>query len=198
MTTSVRGRPRDPRVDEAVTQKLVELLAERGPYGFSVEELAASCGVGKAAIYRRYRSREELLVSGFRAVNEDMPDVSELPVRQALITLLEWISGAHAAGMTPTWLVSIQQMPQLRNLYFETVIKPRREALRHVVMRAVDQAIFRPDLDVDVALTCLSSPAVMMGMHQWRDCQFAPVRIEDVVDTLVGGMLNPEARASDW
>ena len=27
--------------------------------------------------------------AGFAAVNEDMPDVSELPVRDALITLLE-------------------------------------------------------------------------------------------------------------
>ena len=113
----MNGRPRDPRIDEALSAHLVTLLAERGPAGFSVDELAERSGVGKAAIYRRYRCREELVAAGFAAVNEDMPDVSDLPVRQALITLLEWISNAHASGMTPTWLVGMQQIPQLRDLY---------------------------------------------------------------------------------
>ena len=46
----MNGRPRDPRIDAALTEHLVTLLAERGPAGFSVEELAKLSGVGKAAI----------------------------------------------------------------------------------------------------------------------------------------------------
>ena len=59
------GRPRDPRIDEALTTHLVALLAERGLAWFSIDELAERSGVGKAAIYRRYRSREELVAAGY-------------------------------------------------------------------------------------------------------------------------------------
>lgn len=198
MTPTQLGRPRDPRVDEALTEHLVALLAERGPDGFSVDELAARSGVGKAAIYRRYRSREELLAAGFAAVNEDMPDVTGLPVREALIRLLEWISGAHAAGMTPTWLVAMQQMPHIKDLYMAKVVQPRRDALREVLGRAREQGYLRPDVDLEVALTCLSAPAVLVGMHRARGHRTGDVPIAAVVDLILEGLLTPAARATGW
>ena len=193
----MNGRPRDPRIDEALTEHLVPLLAERGPAGFSVEELAERSGVGKAAIYRRYRCREELVAAGFAAVNEDMPDVSDLPVRQALITLLEWISNAHASGMTPTWLVGMQQIPQLRDLYMCNVVRPRRVALEAVLERGRAQGELREDIDIDVAMTCLSAPAIHVGMHRARGSSAGEVPIDEVVDLVLSGLLRPGARATD-
>ncbi len=193
----MNGRPRDPRIDAALTEHLVTLLAERGPAGFSVEELAERSGVGKAAIYRRYRCREELVAAGFAAVNEDMPDVSDLPVRQALITLLEWISNAHASGMTPTWLVGMQQIPQLRDLYMCNVVRPRRVALEAVLERGRAQGELREDIDIDVAMTCLSAPAIHVGMHRARGSSAGEVPIDEVVDLVLSGLLRPGARATD-
>ena len=193
----MNGRPRDPRIDEALTEHLVTLLAERGPAGFSVDELAERSGVGKAAIYRRYRCREELVAAGFAAVNEDMPDVSDLPVRQALITLLEWISNAHASGMTPTWLVGMQQIPQLRDLYMCNVVRPRRVALEAVLERGGAQGELREDIDIDVAMTCLSAPAIHVGMHRARGSSAGEVPIDEVVDLVLSGLLRPGARATD-
>ncbi len=190
------GRPRDPRIDEALTQHLVTLLAERGPTGFSVDELADRSGVGKAAIYRRYRSREELVAAGFAAVNEDMPDVAALPVREALVTLLEWIAGAHASGMTPTWLVGIQQMPQLREMYLCNVVTPRRTALAAVLERGRAQGYLRKDVDLEVAMTCLSSPAIHVGMHRARGYPAGEVSIPQVVDLVLSGLLSREAPAT--
>ena len=193
----MNGRPRDPRIDAALTEHLVTLLAERGPAGFSVDELAERSGVGKAAIYRRYRCREELVAAGFAAVNEDMPDVSDLPVRQALITLLEWISNAHASGMTPTWLVGMQQIPQLRDLYMCNVVRPRRVALEAVLERGRAQGELREDIDIDVAMTCLSAPAIHVGMHRARGSSAGEVPIDEVVDLVLSGLLRPGARATD-
>lgn len=193
----MNGRPRDPRIDEALSTHLVTLLAERGPAGFSVDELAERSGVGKAAIYRRYRCREELVAAGFAAVNEDMPDVSDLPVRQALITLLEWISNAHASGMTPTWLVGMQQIPQLRDLYMCNVVRPRRVALEAVLERGRAQGELRKDIDIDVAMTCLSAPAIHVGMHRARGSSAGDVPIAEVVDLVLSGLIRPGARATD-
>lgn len=193
MSTAVRGRPRDPRVDAAVTEELVALLAERGPDGFSIDELAARSGVGKATIYRRFRSRDELIAAGLASINADMPQVDHLPLREALITLLEWSAGTHAAGMTPTWLVSMQQIPQLRELYAQRVIEPRRAALRAVLERARAQGLLG-EVDIEVALTALSAPAVMIGMHRARG--YNAIEVADVVDLLLNGLLSPAARAN--
>lgn len=182
-------------MDRAVIEHLVDLLAERGPDGFSVDELAACSGVGKAAIYRRYRSRDELIEAGFASINESMPDVSRMPVREALVTLLQWVSGAHAGGMTPTWLLGMQHNPQIKDLYMSRVVQPRREAIRSVLRRGCAEGLLDPDLDLEVALTCLSAPAVVLGMHRARGYR-SGATIAGVVDMALAGMLKG-APASD-
>jgi AcrR family transcriptional regulator len=192
---AVRGRPRDPRVDEAVVEHLLVLLAERGPTGFTVDELAARSGVSKAAIYRRYRCREDLVEAGFAAINAHMPDVTGLSTREALVELLEWVSGKHAAGMTPTWMLAMQQMPQLHDLYMQRVVQPRRDALQAVLERGRGRGEIRADVDVDAAVTCLSAPAVLIGMHKARATRAGSVSVADTVDLVLDG-IRPSARAT--
>lgn len=186
--TAVRGRPRDPRVDEAVVEHLLALLAERGPTGFTMDELAARSGVSKAAIYRRYRGREDLVEAGFAAINAHMPDVTRLSTRAALVELLEWVSGKHAAGMTPTWMLAMQQMPQLHDLYMQRVVQPRRDALRAVLERGRRRGEIRADVDLEAAVTCLSAPAVLIGMHRARASRAGSVSVADAVDLLMRGL----------
>jgi AcrR family transcriptional regulator len=56
------GRPRDSRADEAILDAALEVLAEVGPARFTVDEVAARAGCGKATIYRRWPSRGALLL----------------------------------------------------------------------------------------------------------------------------------------
>lgn len=198
MSATVTGRPRDPRVDLALREHLVEMLAERGPDGFSVDDLASRSQVSKAAIYRRYRSRDELVLAGFAAVNETMPDVSDLPVRQALVTFLEWVTGAIASAMTASWIVAMQQRPELHALYRSKVVAPRRAVLEAVITRGQAQGLIVADADADVLLTCLSAPAILAGMHRDGSHPASRVAISDVVDTVLAGALTPKARASGW
>ena len=198
MNSAVVGRPRDPRVDASLREHLVQMLAERGPDGFSVDELASRSQVSKAAIYRRYSCRDDLILAGFEAVNESMPDVSDLGVRQGLIRLLEWVREAVATGMTGTWVVAMQQRPQLRELYMTNVVAPRRRAIGDVIHRGQQRGLIAADANLDVLLTCLSAPAVIMGMHRGGPHPSAGVALDDVVDTVMAGVLSPKARASGW
>ena len=47
------GRPRDPRVDEAVRRAALELLAEIGYQATSIQAIARRAGVSAPSIYRR-------------------------------------------------------------------------------------------------------------------------------------------------
>jgi AcrR family transcriptional regulator len=56
------GRPRDPHVDAAIRQAALELLVEEGFDRMSMEGVANNAGVGKAAIYRRWDCKTDLVV----------------------------------------------------------------------------------------------------------------------------------------
>src|SRR5689334_14570113 len=58
--TPRRGRPRDPDAEPRIRQHAVQLLLERGFDGMTVDDVAEAAGVGKATIYRRWASKEEL------------------------------------------------------------------------------------------------------------------------------------------
>lgn len=75
-----QGRPRDPAADEAILGAVYDVIATEGFAGFSVEAVAAQAGVGKATIYRRWPTREDLLVAAARRVMTDhhVPDTGSL------------------------------------------------------------------------------------------------------------------------
>ena len=50
-----RGRPRSALAERAILAAALDLIAERGPEGLGIEQVAAKAGVGKATIYRRWR-----------------------------------------------------------------------------------------------------------------------------------------------
>ena len=71
---AVVGRPREVRLDGAILAATLELVAEVGIHDFRMDDVAGRAGVGKAAIYRRYRSKDELVTATVAAL------VSEITV----------------------------------------------------------------------------------------------------------------------
>ena len=59
---STQGRPRDPSVDQAILRAALELFIEHGIAGASIEKIAKHAGVAKTSIYRRWTTREALIV----------------------------------------------------------------------------------------------------------------------------------------
>src|SRR5258706_1007760 len=57
------GRPRDGRVDRAIVTAALEVMAESGISELRMDEVAARAGVGKAAIYRRFESKDEMVAA---------------------------------------------------------------------------------------------------------------------------------------
>src|SRR5947207_4555339 len=55
------GRPRDPRVDEAVRTAALQLLVEDGYQATGIQAIARRAGVSAPSIYRRWSSKAELI-----------------------------------------------------------------------------------------------------------------------------------------
>jgi AcrR family transcriptional regulator len=71
-----RGRPRDPDAEPRIRRYAVQLLLERGFDGMTVDDVAEAAGVGKATIYRRWASKEEL-------ANDAMADLFDMEIPDA-------------------------------------------------------------------------------------------------------------------
>jgi AcrR family transcriptional regulator len=154
-----RGRPRSPEVDEAILAATLRLLREHGYDGTSIEAVAAEAGVGKAAIYRRYRDKVDLAAAALASLRDagEVPDSGDGP--RDLAELLRRLRGALDAagmGMVGTLLVQEPHAPELLDRFRERAIGPGRAQGRAVLERAREIGELRADADVELALDMLA------------------------------------------
>src|SRR5919202_2727406 len=95
-------RPLDRTRDQAITAAVVDVLARLGFGGFTMDEVALAAGVGKAAIYRRWASKTDLLAGYTEGSIRGTLDVSDTgSLRNDLVVLLT-SAGAHFNGPAGT------------------------------------------------------------------------------------------------
>lgn len=155
-----RGRPRSERADIAIRVAVVSMLPEHGFRALSMEAVAARAGVSKATLYRRYKSKEDLVADALRAVRTDssVPDLGS--VRGELLVLLgrkltavRWIP--DAPRVAARLLGDAATDAKLRKLVEETLIAPDRRMICLVLARGIARGELRSDLDVDLATDIL-------------------------------------------
>jgi AcrR family transcriptional regulator len=192
-----RGRPRDPSTDDRITAAAAELLLERGFDKTTVDEVAARAGVGKATVYRRWPSKEDLAVSAMqRLYQAEFPEPDTGSIRTDLAesyrTVLAFVNSAEGAAFLRMSIAESVRDERIAALYRSSTI--RREQLSRVTFeRAIARGEVRPDIDVDSAVQWLG------GMITVRAVSGRPMPTEDDVDALVDftlrGVLAGDAEA---
>jgi AcrR family transcriptional regulator len=153
------GRPRDARADRAIITATIELMAEHGVHALRMDDVADRAGVGKATIYRRYRSKEELVTDAVGALVSEIEIPDSGSTRTDLLVLMreavELYSGSLAAGLMPTVIDEMSRNAEFAAVARDRVLTARRAALRSVFDRGVLRGDLRSDLDVELALDVL-------------------------------------------
>ncbi len=91
-TKTRRGRPRDPAVDQAILDAAKDVLARKGFTGTSMDEIARQAGVGKDTLYRRWKSKEDLVLHLLTVLSEQTVKAPRLDdSRYALFLFLQAI-----------------------------------------------------------------------------------------------------------
>jgi AcrR family transcriptional regulator len=94
-----RGRPRDPAIDDAILDAARTILARKGFVGTSMEKIARTAGVGKDTLYRRWRSKEELVRHLLTVLAEETVPVPDLDdPHYALFVFLQDIVRANRSS----------------------------------------------------------------------------------------------------
>jgi AcrR family transcriptional regulator len=189
-----RGRPRSQEADRAILTATVDLLAERGLDGMSIEEVAARAGVGKATIYRRWPSKGLLALDAFVvsfAEQQPLPDTGTL--RGDLVAALSaWVlavTGTSMGRMLTGLIAEAQHDPELRAAWRDRVLEPLRAQHRIMLDRAVARGEIPSSVDQDVVLDLFFGSAqhrLLLG-HLPLTEDF----IYEVVDVILRGIERP-------
>src|SRR4029450_1434343 len=97
------GRPRDPSRDGVIRAAILQLLAEVGYGALTMDAVASEAGVGKATIYRRWRTKQDPVVDPISDLNRDEaapPDTGSLEgdLRAMMRQMVAMISGPTGAA----------------------------------------------------------------------------------------------------
>jgi AcrR family transcriptional regulator len=189
------GRPRDERADRAILGTTLELLAEVGPTALSVEEVASRAGVGKTTIYRRFATKDDLVVAALASLNESLPtEVSEGAVRDVLVGMVSawWAqqSESQSGQLFPRVLAHAKNNPRMFCSFYDQVIEPRRDLYRAAIRRGIERDELRADTDVELMTTLIVSSSVYTLQVRSSGRDAAPgAGPSDFVDAILAGFL---------
>jgi AcrR family transcriptional regulator len=156
------GRPREARVDRAIIAAALELMALSGIAELRMDQVAERAGVGKAAIYRRFESKDEMVAAAIGEIVSEIvvpdtgstrPDLVEL-MREAVVLYRKTIAGK----LMPSLVEAMRRDPELARIFRERFLVGRRLALTEVLDRGIARGDLRPDLDVELTLDVLAGP----------------------------------------
>jgi AcrR family transcriptional regulator len=201
--TEVRrpGRPRSESAERAIIDAVLALVAEGGVDALSVEGVAAKAGVGKGTIYRRWSSKEAMLVDALASVTETLPDEIEgRSVRDELVALVDTIRSSSqdtpAGRLLPRVIAAATTHPQVMREYRARVVERRSERLRTVLRRGVSTGELRADLDLDTAVTLIVGPMLYLVMMKSQPGTLDHRTAEALVDGVLTGLSGRSAPAS--
>ena len=157
------GRPRSEASHQAIIQATLELLVEGGYGSLTMEAVRTRAGVGKATIYRRWHSKEELVRDAIVFLHDefDTPDTGSLRGDyDALATLVRASASRGGASLMPRLLGESVHDPELFAIFRAHLVEPRRAALRSVLERAVARGEIREGIDPELMVDLFAGPAV--------------------------------------
>jgi AcrR family transcriptional regulator len=159
------GRPRSAEADEAILQAALELLASDGYRALTIERVRERAGVGKATIYRRYGSKEELVAAAIEHLNSDIPlpeDTGSIQGDFAATAqiVLEGAAQTGALTLMPRLLSEVVGEPEMHALFSAHLVEPRRRVVRGIVERAKARGEIREDVDTETAIDLMVGPFI--------------------------------------
>jgi AcrR family transcriptional regulator len=190
-----RGRPRRAGTRTTILQATLALLAERGFQAATMDAIAAEAGVGKNTIYRRWRSKEELIADALRELTAEL-DTQEGDDLYSL--LLEWthdfmrvFADPLLGRILPALLGELERNPEFAQVYADRVVRPRREALIDLIGRAVDEGELRPGLDAQQVADLVIGPTLLRLLFPSGLPEVPPEYAETLLETIWRGIAAP-------
>jgi len=152
---------RGKRARERVLRAALEVLAEQGMPGFTMEAIAQRARASKATVYRHWQSQSTLLVEAMELVSRPFPVPATGQLRTDLIEIVSNLEALFSDQSFPRLLAAFidaaERDPTLKSLHFE-LTERRREPLRQVLREARQRGDIPSTTELELAIDLLVGP----------------------------------------
>jgi AcrR family transcriptional regulator len=189
-------RRRGAVLERAILDAALEQLSTVGWKGLTMEGVAAGAQTGKAAVYRRWPSKEDLVADALQA---GLPRPAEAPdlgtVREDLLALCR--QARRAMFSRPGFALRAvihecdpAQAERFHGLIFEGVVEPTIRLLREVITRGIGRGEVRSDAANSYVFDAI--PAMMMYRSKMCASEWTDQDLEEMIDQLMLPLLRPD------
>ncbi len=186
------GRKRDHTRDDAILDATLDMLAEVGYGNMTIDMVAARAVAGKATIYRRWPSKEALILDAVARMKRQQVDLERLPdtgtLRGDLLALFKPkpIAESERTLNVMTGLASmLAARDGLAEAVHAAIVEPWANAHRILMQRAADRGEISAAADIETAAQIIPSMAAYRALIQRQPFELA------FLVTLIDGVLLP-------
>jgi AcrR family transcriptional regulator len=182
-----------PELTGAVLTATLELLEQSGYERLSMDQVARRAGVGKAALYRRWRGKRQMVIAALATLSVPAADIGRLgsvgeAVHALLRGVLDWLTAPRIRAILPDLIAQAGRHPELAQALAEQIGGPRRRYADLILQRwtTSDEAGQRAR---EMAIDLLAAPVF------WRLSQQLETDddyLEQLADLVTGLLSRPD------
>ncbi|MEV0094444.1 TetR/AcrR family transcriptional regulator [Streptomyces sp. NPDC050738] len=187
-------RRRGPVLERAILEAALEQLSTVGWSGLTMEGVAAVAQTGKAAVYRRWPSKEDLVADALQAALPDLDEADDFgSIREDLYQLCRRLRDAMFSRPGFALRAVLHECDNVTAVRFQEVIlqhviEPSTRLFKDVVYRGIERGDVRPEATGDLIFDVI--PGLMMYRSkvcasEWEDGDIARMIDQVMVPLLV-------------
>jgi AcrR family transcriptional regulator len=159
--------------DRAIVEAALLLLAEEGYERLTMEAVTARAGVGKATLYRRFQTKDDLVVAAVDHLARLV--AAAAPAGAPRGRALEATAAATARFYAGPWgrallglVVEMGRTSRVAEVVRERFLEVRRQGLRDALRADVHSGALRADADVELAIDMVIGTVLYRALVEGR------------------------------
>jgi AcrR family transcriptional regulator len=157
------GRPRSVERDQAILAAALQELTDVGYDAMSIEGTAARAHVGKTTIYRRWPSKEALVLAAIQDLQAEAPIIDTGNLQADLLAMVEHALALGSGSPILQKLAfraatELAGKPEMLQGLLVQVVPTRFHDFAGLLERARERGELRADLSTEVALGMIAGP----------------------------------------
>lgn len=186
-------RRRGAALEDAIRAAAFAELSEAGYHAFSVESVAARAQTGKGSIYRRWPTKQELVMDALLA---ELPEPNDFGISSAMDDAITTADALRLVARGIAGVIASQAGDAIRAIKFEAMVDPelaelvdqrfqapRRDALTSLLRRGIERGEVRPGADTELVADVL--PAVLIHRMITQREKVTAQDIETIIEQIV-------------
>ncbi|MFI7004213.1 TetR/AcrR family transcriptional regulator [Nocardia sp. NPDC050175] len=177
-----------PQITTAVTEAVMAELATNGYARLSMEAVAKRAGAGKSALYRRWPSKQDMVIAVLAEFSVELAEFADTgalrtDLMASLRALHEWLTHSTMATILPDLTAEAGRNPVLAEAVRTTIGEPRRALGTQLLRRAIEREELPADTDVEMALDLIAG--TMFWRLNVRHAEEGPDYLDRLADHLL-------------